>query len=205
MASITSNPVQYRIKLVMDKLVAVVAILAISPLLIIIGLMIRAESSGPAVFKQKRLGYRGKGFEIYKFRTMAHNAADIRNEDGTTYNAENDPRQTKTGKLLRSTSLDELPQLLNVIRGEMSLVGPRPDLPEFLPEYNAEQIHKLDVLPGITGMAQVNGRNEIPLAKRLAYDVYYVDNFSLKLDIKIILKTVYNVMRGSGVYVRGNQ
>lgn len=161
---------------------------------LMIGLLIKREDKGPVFYKSKRLGKDKKIFSIYKFRSMKVNAPDIRNEDGSTFNAENDPRITNIGKLIRKTSIDELPQLLNVIKGDMSIVGPRPDTPEALEIYKGEESRKLEVRPGITGYNQAYFRNSIPQSEKFKNDVVYVDNVSFLFDCKIILKTILSVV-----------
>lgn len=182
-----------------DKIVGVILFILLLPLLLIIGLMIKVEDGGKIFFLQKRLGKNKEIFEIYKFRTMKENAPDIRLEDGSTFNSDNDPRVTKIGKFLRRTSLDELAQIVNIIKGEMSFIGPRPDLPDHLKLYEGEEFKKLLVKPGITGYAQVNGRNDLPWKARFKYDIYYAENWSILLDIKIILKTIEIIFTGKGV------
>lgn len=162
--------------------------------LLIIGLIIKLESNGPILFKQKRLGLNGKEFEIYKFRSMVVGAE---NKGSGVYSMKGDPRVTKVGKIIRATSIDELPQLINILKGDMSFIGPRPTLtyhPWKLDEYTIEQRRRFDVRPGVTGLAQVNGRKEIPWDERIEYDVYYVDNLSILLDFKILIKTIKKVI-----------
>lgn len=187
------------LKILFDKIGGVILFILLSPVLLIIGLIIKLEDGGKVFFLQKRLGKDKEIFEIYKFRTMKENAPDIRLADGSTFNSDNDPRVTKIGKFLRRTSLDELAQIINIIKGEMSFIGPRPDLPDHLKLYEGEEFKKLLVKPGITGYAQVNGRNDLPWKERFKYDIYYVENWSILLDIKIILKTVSIIFTGKGV------
>lgn len=187
------------VKNLFDKVGGVILFILLLPLLLIIGLIIKAEDGGKVFFLQKRLGKNKEIFEIYKFRTMKENAPDIRLEDGSTFNSDNDPRVTKIGKFLRRTSLDELAQIVNIIKGEMSFIGPRPDLPDHLKLYEGEEFKKLLVKPGITGYAQVNGRNDLPWKARFKYDIYYAENWSILLDIKIILKTIEIIFTGKGV------
>ncbi|MGL5623295.1 sugar transferase [Cetobacterium sp.] len=187
------------LKILFDKIGGVILFILLLPVLLVIGLIIKVEDGGRVFFLQKRLGKDKKIFEIYKFRTMKENAPDIRLVDGSTFNSENDPRVTKIGKILRRTSLDELAQIINVIKGEMSFIGPRPDLPDHLKLYEGEEFKKLLVRPGITGYAQVNGRNDLPWKERFKYDIYYAENWSILLDIKIILKTIEIIFTGKGV------
>ena len=133
------------------------------------------------------------------------NSEDIRNEDGSTFNGENDPRVTRIGKILRKTSLDEVPQILNVLKGDMSIVGPRPDLPEHIEQYDKNEIRKLEVSPGITGYNQAYYRNSVEWKERIKNDIYYIDHLSFKMDIKILLKTVATVFKHEGVYINKNE
>ncbi len=173
---------------------ALLILLIIWPLLLVIALLIRLESAGPAIFRQKRLGKGGKEFEIYKFRSMKLNAE---NTGSGVYSGEGDPRVTKVGRILRATSLDELPQLVNILRGDMAWVGPRPPLtyhPWPLEQYSEEQRHMFDVRPGITGWAQINGRKGVEWNKRIELNVWYVRNVSFLLDMKIAFMTVFKVL-----------
>lgn len=138
---------------------------------------------------------------MYKFRTMKENCKDIRNKDGSTYNGENDPRVTKIGKILRKTSIDEVPQILNVLKGDMSIIGPRPDLPEHINSYKDNEKRKLELNPGITGYNQAYYRNSVLWKNRIQNDIYYIDNVSLWLDIKIFLKTIFTVFKHNGIYI----
>ena len=147
------------IKHIFDKVFCIVLLVLLSPILLLLSIAVKMDSKGPVIFKQKRLGKNGKVFEMFKFRTMYVDAPDLRNEDGSTFNSDNDPRVTKVGKILRKTSLDELPQILNILKGEMSFIGPRPDLPDHFELYDENDKKKLSVKPGVTGYAQANGRN----------------------------------------------
>lgn len=187
------------LKNLIDKIAGIILLILLSPLLLIIGILIKFEDKGKIFYLQKRLGKDGEIFDIYKFRTMKENAPDIRLEDGSTFNSDDDPRVTKIGEFLRKTSLDELAQIINVLKGEMSFIGPRPDLPDHLKLYEGEEFKKLLVKPGITGYAQVNGRNDLPWKERFKYDIYYAENWSLLLDIKIALKTMQILSNGKGV------
>ncbi|MCC3670630.1 sugar transferase [Terrisporobacter mayombei] len=186
-------------KHILDKIFGVILLILLSPILAIIAIAIKLDSKGPVIFKQKRLGKDGEIFEIYKFRTMYVDAPDIRNEDGSTFNSDNDPRVTKVGNILRKTSLDELAQLFNILKGEMSFIGPRPDLPEQLERYSDDEKRKLNVKPGITGYSQAYYRNSIKAEDKFKNDVFYVDNYSLILDIKIFLATVKSVIFRSNI------
>jgi lipopolysaccharide/colanic/teichoic acid biosynthesis glycosyltransferase len=176
-----------------DLLAAGAGLIVLSPLLAVTGLVIRLSMGSPVLFRQKRPGYRGRPFTLVKFRTMGgeRNAAGDLLPDSK--------RLTAIGRFLRSTSIDELPALWNVIRGEMSLVGPRPLLMEYLPRYNQEQMRRHDVRPGITGWAQVNGRNAVTWERKFELDVWYVDHRSFLLDLRILALTMVNVMRREGI------
>jgi exopolysaccharide biosynthesis polyprenyl glycosylphosphotransferase len=195
------------LKRAMDVLISGVGLLLLSPLILLIALAIRLDSPGPVLFKQKRVGRGGKLFTLYKFRSMIENAEEIRpyleafNEaDGPLFKIKDDPRQTRVGRLLRRTSLDELPQLYNVLRGEMSLVGPRPALPEEVAQYQDWHRKRLEVSPGLTGLWQVSGRSKLSFDEMVLLDLYYVENWSPALDLRIILKTIPLVLLGEGAY-----
>lgn len=179
----------------LDILVSLLSLIVLSPLMLITALAIKLDSKGPVIFKQERLGLGGRVFLIYKFRSMCENAEHM----GTgQYSFADDMRVTKVGKILRATSIDELPQLVNVLKGEMSFIGPRPPLtyhPWDISEYTDEQLRMFEVRPGITGWAQVNGRKHTEWHKRINLNVYYVDNMSLFLDIKILFMTVFSVLK----------
>lgn len=188
-------------KRLLDMFFAIIAIPFFLILLIIIAPIVYFQDKGTIFYNAPRLGKNGKVFKMYKFRTMKMNAPDLRNEDGSTFNAENDPRVTKIGKLLRKTSLDEVPQILNVLKGEMSFIGPRPDLPEHLGLYEGNEIRKLEVKPGITGYNQAYFRNAVPWKERIQNDIYYIDHLSFWLDVKIIVKTTISVIKRKNVFV----
>ena len=158
------------------------------------------DDFGPIFYNAKRLGKDGKIFKMYKFRSMKVNAPDLRNDDGSTFNSENDIRVTHVGRILRKTSIDEIPQILNVLKGDMSVIGPRPDLPDAIKLYSEETKQKLKVLPGITGYSQAYYRNSSTLEERFAGDVYYAKRVSFILDIKIILQTIKTVVMKKNVY-----
>lgn len=178
-----------------DIVISLFALILLSPLMLFTSLAIKLDSKGPVIFKQERLGYKAKVFHIYKFRSMCENAEQM----GTgQYSFAGDMRVTKVGKFIRATSIDELPQLINVLKGEMSLVGFRPPLtyhPWDISEYTDEQLRMFDVRPGITGWAQVNGRKHTEWHERIRLNVYYVDHISLFLDIKILFMTVFSVLK----------
>lgn len=192
------------IKHTLDKMFGAILIILISPILVFISISIKIDSKGPIIFKQKRLGKNGKLFNMYKFRTMCIDAPDLRNEDGSTFNSDNDPRVTKVGHILRKTSLDELPQVINILKGEMSFIGPRPDLPDQYELYSEDDKKKLLVRPGVTGYAQANGRNNNSWAKRIDMDIFYVEHYSLLLDLNIFLKTIYTVLKREGINAENN-
>lgn len=161
--------------------------------------IIKIEDRGPFFYYGERLGKGGRVFQMYKLRTMRVNSPDIRNADGSTYNADNDPRLTCIGRILRKTSLDELPQIFNVLRGDMSFIGPRPDLPEHIFSYDCNEARKLEVRPGISGYNQVYYRNLAEWKQRLKNDVYYVDHISFFLDVKIFFKTIACILMCKGI------
>jgi sugar transferase EpsL len=181
------------IKRFFDVIASTLGLLVIWPLMLFLTLLVRIKLGSPIFFRQKRPGLHGKPFIMYKFRTMT----DERDSSGNLL--PDADRLTPFGKFLRSSSLDELPELLNVLKGEMSLVGPRPLLMEYLDRYTPTQARRHEVRPGITGWAQVNGRQNIKFSKRLEYDVCYVDRQSLLLDLKILLLTFYSVLKSEGV------
>lgn len=193
------GPIGQTIKRLTDILVSVVVIVLVSPLFLLCSLMIVFTMGMPVIFKQLRLGKNGVPFRLLKFRSMVNNPPDIRNEDGSAFTGADDPRVTRVGRFLRKTSLDELPQFFNVLLGSMSLVGPRPDQIDQRKYYSEVEEKKLLVKPGITGLAQISGRNKISWEQRKALDVYYVENQSLWLDLVIILKTVPYVLLQRGV------
>jgi undecaprenyl phosphate N,N'-diacetylbacillosamine 1-phosphate transferase len=189
------------LKRLLDAVVSAVALVVLTPLLLVVSLLVRITSSGPVLFRQGRLGRRGVPFTIYKFRTMVPDSPDIRNDDGSAFSGENDPRVTRVGRVLRKTSFDELPQLLNVLKGDMSLVGPRPDQVDQIQYYTAEEAEKLSVKPGITGLAQIKGRNGIPWQQRKRLDVEYVRQQSLWLDLRILILTIPCVLARRNIFI----
>lgn len=186
------------VKRLFDLLAVSVGIIVLAPALLVIALLVRVRHGSPILFRQLRPGYRGKPFYILKFRTMT----DASLPDGTLL--PDSERLTRLGALLRSTSLDELPELFNILRGEMSLVGPRPLLMQYLARYSPEQARRHDVLPGLTGWAQVNGRNAISWEDKFKLDVWYVDHWSFWLDIKILLMTLVKVFKREGISQPGH-
>jgi exopolysaccharide biosynthesis polyprenyl glycosylphosphotransferase len=204
---INKKVVHFFLKRVMDIFLSAIGIVLLIPVYIAIYIAIKLDSKGDAIFKQIRIGKDGKSFKIYKFRTMVVNAEakskldiDPGNLDSFVFQSKNDSRITKVGAFLRSTSLDEIPQLFNVLIGNMSIVGPRPEIPEVVNYYPENYRQRLLVLPGITGLAQVSGRGEIELGKTIYYDLTYIKNFSIVYDIQIILKTITNVIKKEGAF-----
>ena len=183
------------IKRFLDFTIALIALIILSPVFLIVAVIIKLTSPGPVIFKQKRIGLNGKVFEIYKFRSMVVGAET---QGSGVYSGKGDARVTGIGKILRATSIDELPQFVNILKGEMSFVGPRPPLtyhPWDYSEYSDFQLRMFEVRPGITGWAQVNGRKDVEWNKRIELNVWYVDNMSLALDLKIILITFLKVLK----------
>ncbi len=187
-------------KRTLDIVASTLLLVVLSPILLVVAVAVRIALGAPVLFRQSRPGRGGELFRILKFRTMREAAEDT---DAVTAVASDAERLTRLGRFLRATSLDELPTLLNVARGDMSFVGPRPLLPEYLPRYNDEQARRHEVRPGITGWAQVNGRNATSWEDRLAMDVWYVDHRSLRLDARILLLTVGTVLSRAGVSAEG--
>ncbi|HTN51030.1 MAG TPA: sugar transferase [Anaeromyxobacter sp.] len=183
-----------------DLAVSAVGLLVLSPVLCLIALAIRADSPGPAFFRQERLGAGGVTFRIWKLRTMVQGAQVVLDDRGNVANAARDPRHTRLGRWLRRLSLDELPQLVNVLLGQMSLIGPRPDLPEALALYTAEERRKLEVRPGITGLAQASGRNALSAHEKWALDARYAREVSVALDLRILRATVGALLGRRGIY-----
>jgi sugar transferase EpsL len=181
------------VKRLLDILLTLPILVILSPVILVISILVACQHGFPILFKQSRPGWQGQIFTIYKFRTMRQLTDD-----------QGDPlpdavRLTKFGRFLRATSLDELPELINVLKGEMSIVGPRPLLIEYLPLYNPTQFRRHEVLPGITGWAQIHGRNAISWQEKFDLDVWYVDHWSLWLDIKIIIQSIFKVLRREGI------
>ncbi len=181
------------IKRLLDLIISLLALIILSPVFLLISILVAILHGLPILFRQKRPGFKGKIFTLYKFRTMR----DLVDNQGQLL--PDSKRLTKFGHFLRSTSLDELPELINVVKGEMSLVGPRPLLIEYLPLYNTDQARRHTILPGITGWAQIHGRNAITWQEKFALDLWYVDHWSFWLDIKIILLTIVKVLRREGI------
>ena len=181
----------------LDLLVASLALALASPLLALAAILIKLESRGPVFYRQRRVGRGGAPFELWKLRTMVPGAESM---GAGIYVVEGDPRITRTGRLLRRLSLDELPNLINVLRGEMAIVGPRPTVQEQVDRYTDRQRRRLEVKPGITGWAQVNGRTSLPWPERIELDVWYVEHRSLRLDLRILARTIRMLATGHGLY-----
>lgn len=182
------------IKRFLDFIIALMMLIALSPLMLIACVLIKSNHDGPILFKQKRPGKNGKIFTVYKFRTMS-----VKTHDETGRELSDFERMSKIGSLLRKTSVDELPQLINILKGDMSFIGPRPLLVEYLELYTPEQMRRHEAAPGISGWAQVNGRNTLTWEQKFEYDVYYVDHLSLAMDLKIFFMTVKNVLKQDGI------
>lgn len=190
-------------KFVKRLLDIILALILIVPVLIVVGIsaiFIKLEDGGPVFYLAKRSGLHGKPFGMYKLRSMMVNAPDIRLADGSTYNGEDDPRVTKFGRFARKTSIDELPQILNVLKGDMSFIGPRPDSASYLDQYTDEERVILNVRPGITGYNQAVNRNSVGTKEKLQNDIYYVNNISFWFDVKIVFLTIKAVLSHRDVY-----
>lgn len=185
-------------KRVIDVVAALCGLVVLSPLLLVISILIKLESKGPIVFSQKRIGLNGKHFNMYKLRSMVVNAEELKKKlaaenemSGPMFKMKNDPRITKVGKFIRKTSIDELPQLINILKGDMSLVGPRPSLPNEVKQFDSWMMRRLEVKPGLTCIWQVSGRNNIDFEDWMKLDIKYVEERSLMLDIKLVFKTFF--------------
>jgi len=197
-----SRRLQLLLKRALDLGLAVIGLALLSPLLLLIALLVKGTSTGPILFRQSRLGLEGRPFQIAKFRTMVADAENRarRTADGANQVIADDPRISRVGRWLREWSLDELPQLWNVLLGDMSLVGPRPDELSALPLYSTAQKEKLSMKPGITGLAMVRGRNSIPWPRRIELDIEYIRTFSLWRDLRILVQTVGVLLGRRGIY-----
>lgn len=189
-----------KIKRILDIMIAILGLPVLGAVILISAICIKKEDGGPVLYMADRTGKDGKPFKMYKIRSMKVNSPDIRLEDGSTYNGENDPRVTKYGKFIRKTSLDEIPQIINVLKGEMSFIGPRPDSVSYLTNYTKEERKILKVRPGITGYNQAVNRNSVGTKEKLRNDIYYVDNMSAFLDMKIVFMTLKIVFTSKNVY-----
>ena len=188
------------IKPLLDKIISLLALPIFLLLFIIIGLAIKIEDKGPIFYKAERIGKNSKKIYMYKFRSMKVNAPNILNDDGSTFNSKDDPRVTKIGKILRSTSLDETAQILNVLNGSMSIIGPRASSWEALSSYKEDEIAKMNVKPGITGYTQAYYRNSISVRDKRLKDAWYANHVSFLLDIKIFFKTIKTVLKKENIY-----
>lgn len=194
------------IKRVFDIVFSLIGLILLSPVFLIIAVIIKLDSKGPVFFVHSRIGEKGKPIGIYKFRTMVNNAEDLiksftpeqKEEFEKSYKLENDPRITKIGDFLRKTSLDELPQILNILKGELSIIGPRPIVQAELEKYEDNKEKFLSVKPGLTGYWAANGRSDTSYEERMQMELYYVDNMSFKLDVKIFFKTIFAVLKKEG-------
>jgi len=195
-----SHTVYDLLKRVADLIVSAIALVVLSPVLAVVAVLVRTKLGSPVIFRQQRPGKNGRIFTLYKFRTMRDAVPGITGAHAVASDAE---RLTAFGRRLRSTSLDELPELANVFKGDMSIVGPRPLLPEYLDRYNSEQARRHEVRPGITGWAQVNGRNAVSWDERFKMDVWYVDHRSFALDARILFRTIAAVVSREGVSAAG--
>jgi lipopolysaccharide/colanic/teichoic acid biosynthesis glycosyltransferase len=187
-----------------DLTVAIAALIVFAPVLGLIAVAIKVSSRGPVLFMQERIGWQGRKFRIIKFRSMVRHAPYIRNPDGSAYSSDTDLRVTRLGRILRRTSLDEIPQLWNVVRGEMSLIGPRPELAEGILSYRPAHFRRLNVRPGMTGWAVVHGRNDVPISMRRDLDTWYADHAGFLLDWKILCKTIATVVVREGINRTGS-
>ena len=201
-----SKKVYIKIKRVIDVIFASIALILLSPVFAIIAIAIKIDSKGPVFFAHKRIGKNGKIIKLYKFRSMVINAEELiksftpeqMREYKENYKLTNDPRITKVGKFLRKTSLDELPQLINIINGDLSIIGPRPVVADELEKYGTNKDKFLSVTPGLTGYWAANGRSNTTYEQRMEMELYYIDNLSLKMDIKVFFKTILSVVKKEG-------
>lgn len=188
------------IKRTIDLIISIVALPFFVILFIFVAPCILMEDGFPIFYNAKRIGQKGKLFRMYKFRSMKKNSPDIRTESGDTYNAEDDPRVTKVGRFLRKTSIDEIPQLLNMLKGDMSLIGPRPDPPDWLEQYTEDEREFLKVKPGITGYSQAYFRNSIDAREKIANDIYYANHCTFVMDVKVFFRTIFVVLKHDNIY-----
>lgn len=191
---------QHFFKRVFDIAIAIVGIVILIPVFVIVAPIIYLTDKGPIFYNAKRIGKNGKLFKMYKFRSMYVNAPDIRLADGSTYNGEDDPRVTPIGRFIRKTSLDELPQFLNVLKGEMSLIGPRPDPPDWIDKYPEDLRIFLTVRPGITGYSQAYFRNSADGMEKMQHDAFYAKNCSFAMDVRVFFKTIASVLLRENTY-----
>lgn len=194
-------------KRALDIIASFLGLIILSPILLIVAILIKLESKGPALFSQSRIGLSGEQFKMYKFRSMVQNAEELKDKlakqnemSGPMFKMKDDPRVTKVGKFIRKTSIDELPQLINVLKGEMSLVGPRPSLPSEVEKFESWMLKRLEVKPGLTCYWQVSGRNNICFEDWMKLDIDYVNHRNMKLDIKLIFKTIILLFGDKNAY-----
>ena len=193
------------VKRLIDIILALIAMIPAGVVMLVVAPIIYFTDRGTVFYNASRMGMNGKVFKMYKFRSMRMNAPDLRNADGSTYNGEDDPRVTKIGKIMRKTSIDELPQILNVLKGDMSIVGPRPNLATGnYAEFDEVRKKRLTVRPGITGYSQAYFRNSITQDEKFANDCYYVDNISFLMDVKIVVRTAMSVLMRKNIYVNNS-
>ena len=188
------------VKRFFDVLFSLILTPIVAILYVLVGCAIKIEDGGPVIYKAERIGQHGKIYKMYKFRSMKVNAPDIRLADGSTYNGKDDHRVTRVGRFLRETSIDELPQIFNILLGQMSFIGPRPDPPDWMERYPEESLRFLDVKPGITGYSQAYYRNSADSMEKIWNDVYYADHISFAMDVKIIIKTIVSVLKRENIY-----
>ncbi|MEB2265691.1 sugar transferase [Priestia megaterium] len=191
---------QNYLKRLLDLLIGLIALPFFLIIYVVFGFLIKLEDKGPILYKAERIGKNCKSFKMYKFRSMKVNAPILLNKDGSTYNNQNDPRVTRVGKFMRETSIDEIPQIINVIKGEMSIVGPRASLISALDTFEEDEIGKMDVRPGITGYTQAYYRNGLSNREKRLKDSWYANNENILLDIKILFKTFITVFKKEGLY-----
>jgi exopolysaccharide biosynthesis polyprenyl glycosylphosphotransferase len=201
------SPLTRFLKRAVDVIFSLSVLILTAPLMALIALVVKMDSPGPVLFRQNRVGQGGRPFTLYKFRSMTIGAEDqkdllrdLNEADGPIFKMKDDPRVTRVGRWLRRFSLDELSQFYNVLRGDMSIIGPRPPLPEEVAEYQPWHMRRLDIAPGITGMWQVSGRSELPFDEMALLDIYYVEHWSPALDLKILLRTIPTILFGDGAY-----
>lgn len=191
------------VKPVLDFIFALIALPFLLVIILIVGIIIKAEDSGPIFYIAERRGKNGKPFKMYKFRSMIENAPNILNADGSTYNSNDDPRLTRVGRFIRETSIDELPQILNILLGHMSIVGNRPTLYSGkVYEKDSIQMRRNQLKPGITGYAQAYVRNSVSVGERYEYDIKYIEEVSFLLDVKIIIKTLLSILQKKDIYIK---
>ncbi len=191
---------QVHIKYSLDRVSAALLLMLLLPVGLVVAFLIKLDSRGPIFFCHTRAGYKGRPFDVFKFRTMVQDADKLLNEDGSPL----ENRITRIGRILRRTSIDELPQIINILLGQMSFIGPRPGILERHERYTARQKGRCDMKPGITGLAQVSGRNTLPWSQRIEFDLQYVNNYSWLLDLSIALKTIRVILTGDGIVLDRN-